>query len=59
MEKITESMHTQNYQTVNRNVQGNNFNVTVNGSGLTQEQTEKAIFNALDDLVTQVSLKLK
>lgn len=61
VQKIAESTHNQNYQTVNRNVTGNTINVTVNGSNLSADELSGAIENgvndALMDLANQLWLK--
>lgn len=63
VQKIAESTHNQNISTVNRNIQGNQFTVNIDGSGLSTSELEKVVedgFNEMfKDLVRQMSTSIR
>lgn len=63
VQKIAESTHNQNISTVNRNIQGNQFTVNIDGSNLSTSELEKVVedgFNEMfKDLVRQMSTSIR
>lgn len=59
VQKIAESTHNQNISTVNRNIQGNQFTVNIDGSGLNESELTKAIENGTMDALMKVARQME